>query len=124
MPARYHNSQDGEEYTRVTIRLDGEQADKIEQLMKPEGKYATLSDVIREAIHQFVVQQEKTANIEKILVALPKNHYKILKEEFKTDEAINDFIVNGAIPEYIKNRKEWEQKWQKYQEIVNSMQNN
>jgi Arc/MetJ-type ribon-helix-helix transcriptional regulator len=122
MPARYHNTQDGKEYARVTFRIDGKQADEIERAMKLGG-YETLSDVIRKAVHQFVAQQEKAANIERILVALPKNHYKILKEEFKTDEAINDFIVNGAIPDYIKNRKEWEKKWLRYQEIVNSMQN-
>lgn len=100
MPARYHNVQGGNEYARVTFRMDGKQADDIEKVMEICG-YETLSDVIRAAISQFIELNSELDGKVKMQIDLPKK----LESDFNEYEKNTAKGIRKAVKDYIAKRQ-------------------
>lgn len=103
------------ETERVTVRLLSKDLKALESLVR-DGKYATLSDVIRAAINNFIEMQFAPNHISKITVDLPKgNHVDLEKIVISGDSVSVEDAIRNAVREYIKNRtarllKEYEDK--------------
>lgn len=117
-PKNYQNQND-EEYEPITFRLDSKQADMIEKLMVPEGKFKTLSDVIRAAVHQFAVQnapKEENNSTVVMQVDFPKG---LEAELGKYHDAIHEGI-QAAVAEYPSSVAARKETSGKYKEIVDA----
>lgn len=103
---------------RVTIRLLSKDLKVLESLVK-SGRYATLSDVIRAAINNFIETQFSPDHISKITVEFPKGNMVDLENIVKGGDSISvEDAIRNAVREYIQNRidrmlQEYEEKKQK-----------
>lgn len=119
MTSEKYQSPGGEEYENVTIRLDSKQADALELLMKPEGKYKTLSEAIRAAIHQFAVQNApKEGNNSTVVmqVDFPKGLEAELGNYHKDIPA----GIKAAVAEYPSNVAARKERSNRYAAIVDA----
>jgi Arc/MetJ-type ribon-helix-helix transcriptional regulator len=100
---------------RVTVRLLSKDLKVLESLVR-SGKYATLSDVIRAAINNFIETQFAPNHISKITIELPKGNYIELEKIVKGGDSVSvEDAIRNAVREYIQNRvnkllKEYEEK--------------
>ena len=91
-----------DETERVTIRVPVKSLDKLDGLIQ-SGKFASKSDVIREAIEQFLETEDVPPNISKITVELPKGDEVRLEQLVQDGNSISvDDAIRHAVREYIR----------------------
>ena len=95
-----------EDSERVTVRLLSKDLKALESLVK-SGKYATLSEVIRVAINNFIETQFAPDHISKITIEFPKGNVVELEKIVKSGDSINvEDAIRNAVKEYIQTRVE------------------
>ena len=89
---------------RITIRLSKSAAEKIEELVR-SGEFKNISEVIRNAIENFLSEKFSPKNIEKISVNLPRSTVNLLLELVDKGDAVDmDDAIRNAVREYVKRR--------------------
>ncbi len=92
------------ESERVTVRIPKDKITAL-QYMVDEGKYSTISDVIRAAINAFVDTHFTPEHITRMTVELPKGNVVKLEELVHEGDAISvDDAVRNAVREYVRMR--------------------
>ena len=106
-----------EDSERVTVRLLSKDLKVLESLVK-SGKYATLSEVIRAAINNFIETQFAPDNISKLTISFPKGNVVKLEEFVKSGESDSISVedaVRNVVRDFVQNRvdkllREYEEK--------------
>ena len=89
---------------RVTIRLSAESIDKMQDLVS-SGKFETITDVIREAVDEFLGKYYSPDNMQKVTVDLPKNNAVELESLVQDGDSISiDDAIRNAVREYTRTR--------------------
>lgn len=92
------------ESQRVTIRLDAGSLAALQSLVSA-GKYTNISEVMREAISQFIDRNFTPKHIEKITVELPKGNAVELQRLVKRGDSVSiDDAIRNAVREYLRRR--------------------
>jgi Arc/MetJ-type ribon-helix-helix transcriptional regulator len=89
---------------RITVRLSPEMAELVQRLVD-NGEYANVSDVIREALDEFLRTRFATGNINRITVDIPKAKVIELESLVQDGDSISlDDAIRNAVREYTKAR--------------------
>ena len=89
---------------RVTIRIPSERLDTLNGLVK-DGKYDTISDVIRAAIDSFLENQFAPEYIKRLTIELPKGNVVNLEKLVRSGDSVSiEDAVRNAIREYLRRR--------------------
>ena len=89
---------------RVTIRIPTERLGILNGMVK-EGKYGTISDVIRAAIDSFIDNQLTPEYIKKLTVELPKGNVVKLEELVQSGDSVSiEDAIRNAVREYIRRK--------------------
>ncbi len=89
---------------RVTVRLSSDTLAVLRTLVD-SGEYQNLSEILREAIEDFISIRFTPDNISKILVEIPKKRATELENLVKEGDAISmDDAVRNAVTEYIRSK--------------------
>ncbi len=89
---------------RVTVRLSSDTLAVLRTLVD-SGEYQNLSDILREAIEDFISIRFTPDNISKILVEIPKKRATELENLVKEGDAVSmDDAVRNAVTEYIRSK--------------------
>lgn len=95
---------------RITVRLSSDTVAILKTLVE-NGKYPNLSDVVREAIDEFISIKFTPENISKIMVDIPKKRAAELEDLVKNGDAVSmDDAIRSAVTEYIRSRMKPEDK--------------
>ncbi len=89
---------------RVTVRLSSDTLAVLRTLVD-SGEYQNLSDILREAIEDFISIKFTPDNISKMMVEIPKKRATELENLVKEGDAISmDDAVRNAVTEYIRSK--------------------
>lgn len=89
---------------RITVRLSSDTVLILRTLVE-NGTYQNLSDVVRDAIDDFISLKFTPENISKIMVELPKNRATELEDLIKNGDAVSmDDAIRNAVTEYIRSK--------------------
>ena len=89
---------------RVTVRLSSDTLAVLRTLVD-SGEYQNLSEILREAIEDFISIRFTPDNISKILVEIPKKRATELENLVKEGDAGSmDDAVRNAVTEYIRSK--------------------
>ena len=89
---------------RVTVRLSSDTLAVLRTLVD-SGEYQNLSEILREAIEDFISIRFTPDNISKILVEIPKKRATELENLVKEGDAVSmDDAVRNAVTEYIRSK--------------------
>jgi len=89
---------------RITVRLSPEKAELVQKLVD-SGEYANVSDVIREALDDFLKVRFSSGNLNRITVELPKSKVVELEALVQDGDSISlDDAIRNAVREYTKAR--------------------
>jgi Arc/MetJ-type ribon-helix-helix transcriptional regulator len=89
---------------RVTVRLSSDTLAVLRTLID-SGEYQNLSDIVRQAIDEFVAARFTPDNISKITVEIPKKRAVELESLVKEGDAVSmDDAVRNAVTEYIRSK--------------------
>ena len=89
---------------RITVRLPTDKLVLLESLVGT-GDYDNLSDVVRDAVEQFIENRFTPENISKITVDLPKGNVLELETLIKNGDSVSmDDAIRNAVREYTRAR--------------------
>ena len=89
---------------RITIRLPTDKLALLESLVGTDD-YDNLSDVVREAVDEFIDRRFTPENISKITVDLPKGNVLELESLIKNGDSVSmDDAIRNAVREYTSAR--------------------
>jgi Arc/MetJ-type ribon-helix-helix transcriptional regulator len=89
---------------RVTIRIPTERLDVLNGLVK-DGRYDTISDVIRAAIDNFLENQFAPEYIKRLTIELPKGNVVKLEELVQSGDSVSlEDAIRNAVREYIRRK--------------------
>lgn len=89
---------------RITIRLPTDKLALLESLVGTDD-YDNLSDVVREAVDEFIDRRFTPENISKITVDLPKGNVLELESLIKNGDSVSmDDAIRNAVREYTRAR--------------------
>ena len=89
---------------RITVRLPTDKLALLESLVGT-GDYDNLSDVVRDAVEQFIENRFTPENISKITVDLPKGNVLELESLIKNGDSVSmDDAIRNAVREYTRAR--------------------
>jgi len=89
---------------RITVRLSPEKAELVQRLVD-NGEFANVSDVIREALDDFLKVRFSSGNLNRITVELPKSKVVELEALVQDGDSISlDDAIRNAVREYTKAR--------------------
>jgi CopG family nickel-responsive transcriptional regulator len=89
---------------RITVRLPSDKLDLLQSLIGSDG-YDNLSDVVREAVEEFIEKRFTPENIAKITVDLPKGNVVELESLIRNGDSVSmDDAIRNAVREYTKAR--------------------
>lgn len=89
---------------RITVRLSSDTVAILRTLVE-SGNYPNLSDVVREAIDEFISIKFTPENISMIMVEIPKKRAAELEDLIKEGDAVSmEDAIRSAVTEYIRSR--------------------
>lgn len=89
---------------RVTVRLSAEQIALIQHLVD-SGEFETVTDVVREAMDQFLSTRFSPENIRRIMVEIPKDSALKLETLVNDGDSVSfDDAIRNAVREYTRSR--------------------
>ncbi len=89
---------------RITVRIPSDKLEAMDGLVK-QGKYPTISDVIRAAIDSFIDTHYTPDHIERVTVELPKGNVVELECLVKDGDSVSiDDAIRNAVREYTRKR--------------------
>ncbi len=89
---------------RVTVRLSAEQIALIQHLVD-SGEFETVTDVVREAMDQFLSTRFSPENIRRITVEIPKDSALKLETLVNDGDSVSfDDAIRNAVREYTRSR--------------------
>ena len=89
---------------RITVRLPTDKLALLQSLVGT-GDYDNLSDVVREAVDQFIESNFTPDNISKITVDLPKGNVLELESLIRDGDSVSmDDAIRNAVREYTRAR--------------------
>ena len=89
---------------RITVRLPTDKLALLESLVGTDD-YDNLSDVVRDAVEQFIQNRFTPENISKITVDLPKGNVLELESLIKNGDSVSmDDAIRNAVREYTRAR--------------------
>ena len=89
---------------RITIRLPTDKLALLESLVGTDD-YDNLSDVVREAVDEFIDRRFTPENISKITVDLPKGNVLELESLIRNGDSVSmDDAIRNAVREYTRVR--------------------
>ena len=89
---------------RITVRLPSDTAELIQKLIEG-GEYSSVSDVIREALDEFLKVRFASGNIERVTVELPKAKVLELESLVQDGDSVSmDDAIRNAVREYTRAR--------------------
>jgi Arc/MetJ-type ribon-helix-helix transcriptional regulator len=89
---------------RITVRLPSDKLDLLQSLIGSDG-YDNLSDVVREAVEEFIANRFTPENIEKITVDIPKGNVLELESLIRNGDSVSMYdAIRNAVREYTRAR--------------------
>jgi Arc/MetJ-type ribon-helix-helix transcriptional regulator len=89
---------------RITVRLSPDKAELVQKLVDI-GEYSNVSDVIREALDEFLRSRFASGSPNRITVELPKAKVLELESLVEDGDSISlDDAIRNAVREYTKAR--------------------
>jgi len=89
---------------RITVRLQPDKAELIQKLIDA-GEYGNVSDVIREALDEFLRTRFSSGNVGRVTVELPKAKVLELESLVQDGDSVSlDDAIRNAVREYTKAR--------------------
>ncbi|MDR0791156.1 MAG: ribbon-helix-helix protein, CopG family [Methanomassiliicoccaceae archaeon] len=89
---------------RITVRLPSDKAELVQTLVD-RGDYANVSDVIREALDEFLKTRFATGNSDRVTVELPKAKVIELETLVQDGDSVSlDDAIRNAVREYTRAR--------------------
>lgn len=89
---------------RITVRLPSDKVRLLQSLVA-DGRYNNLSDVVREAVDEFIDANFTPDNISKVTVDLPKGNFIELESLIKNGDSVSmDDAIRNAVREYTRVR--------------------
>lgn len=89
---------------RITVRLPSDKAELIQRLVD-SGGYDNASDIIREALDEFLRMRFPSGNTDRVTVELPKTKVLELETLVQDGDAISlDDAIRDAVREYTRAR--------------------
>ena len=88
----------------MTIRLSTDSVDLMQELVE-QGTFETITDIIREAVEEFLGKYYPPDNVQKVTVDLPKNNAVELETLVSDGDSISlDDAIRNAVREYTRTR--------------------
>ena len=92
------------ENERITVRLPTDKLALLQSLIGT-GDYDNLSDVVRDAVEQFIDRNFTPDNISKVTVDLPKGNVLELESLIRNGDSVSmDDAIRNAVREYTRAR--------------------
>jgi len=89
---------------RITVRLPTDKVELVQSLVD-KGDYQNVSDVIRDALDDFLSVRFPSGNIDRVMVELPKAKVLELEALVQDGDSISlDDAIRNAVREYTKAR--------------------
>ena len=89
---------------RITVRLPSDTAELIQRLID-RGEYPNVSDVIREALDEFLRTRFSSGNVDRVTVELPKAKVIELESLVQDGDSVSlDDAIRNAVREYTRAR--------------------
>ncbi|MCL1984679.1 MAG: ribbon-helix-helix protein, CopG family [Methanomassiliicoccaceae archaeon] len=89
---------------RITVRLTPEKAEMVQRLVD-NGEYDNVSDVIREALDEFLKIRFPSGNIDRVTVDIPKANVVKLEALVQDGDSVSiDDAIRNAVREYTNAR--------------------
>lgn len=89
---------------RITVRLPSDKLALLQSLVG-NGSYDNLSDVVREAVDEFIAANFTPENISKVTVDIPKGNYIELESLVRNGDSVSmDDAIRNAVREYTRVR--------------------
>ncbi|MCL2785788.1 MAG: ribbon-helix-helix protein, CopG family [Methanomassiliicoccaceae archaeon] len=89
---------------RITVRLPPDTAELVQRLVD-SGKFQNVSDVIREALDEFLRVRFPSGNVERVTVELPKAKVIELESLVQDGDSVSmDDAIRNAVREYTRSR--------------------
>ena len=89
---------------RVTVRLTSDTAELIQRLID-SGEFSSVSDVIREALDEFLKLRFPSGNVERVTVELPRSKVLELESLVQDGDSVSmDDAIRNAVREYTRSR--------------------
>jgi Arc/MetJ-type ribon-helix-helix transcriptional regulator len=89
---------------RITVRLPAEQAELVQRLVD-SAEFSNVSDVIREALDEFLKARFNSGNLNRVTVELPKAKVIELEALVQDGDSVSlDDAIRNAVREYTRAR--------------------
>jgi len=89
---------------RMTVRIPSDKAELIQRLVE-SGEYANASDVVREALDDFLKTRFPSGNCDRVTVELPKAKVMELETLVQDGDSVSlDDAIRNAVREYTRAR--------------------
>ena len=89
---------------RITVRLPSDKAELIQELID-RGEYSNVSDVIREALDEFLSIRFPSGNVDRVTVDLPRSRVMELESMIEDGDSVSlDDAIRNAVREYTRAR--------------------
>lgn len=89
---------------RITVRLPADKLALLQSLVGTED-YDNLSDIVRQAVEEFIDRKYTPDNISKVTVDLPKGNVLELESLIKNGDSVSmDDAIRNAVREYTRAR--------------------
>jgi len=89
---------------RITVRLPSDKVELVQSLVD-KGDYQNVSDVIRDALDDFLSVRFPAGNVDRVMVELPKAKVLELEALVQDGDSISlDDAIRNAVREYTKAR--------------------
>jgi Arc/MetJ-type ribon-helix-helix transcriptional regulator len=89
---------------RITVRLPSDKIELVQALVN-RGEYANVSDVIREALDEFLKTRFTTGGVDRVTVELPKAKVIELETLVQDGDSVSlDDAIRNAVREYTRAR--------------------
>ncbi|MGP6293248.1 ribbon-helix-helix domain-containing protein [Caldiplasma sukawensis] len=91
---------------RITVRIDEDDLKKLENIVREDGKY-TLSDVVRDALREYIQRRESLGSGRRVELDIPEKVKGQLNKMVNDGEALNlEEMIRFILREYLKNKIE------------------
>ena len=89
---------------RITVRLPSDKAELIQKLID-RGEYYNVSDIIRDALDEFLRMRFPTGGADRVTVDLPRSKVMELESLIQDGDSVSmDDAIRNAVREYIRTR--------------------
>ena len=90
---------------RITVRLNPETIEKLDELVEKEG-FKNTSDAVRHAIDFFLESKFPPKNLEKVMVDVPRTNMTDLQNLVMEGDSVSvDDAIRNAVREYLRKRE-------------------